>query len=184
MTNTNPETIIELNKAFSANTKAIELKSLIAKCASPMVFDLNGVLASDAEPITLNPKATESLRYVLEHGITPFIITLADNWQYIFNLLQSENHNVLQEVVIMTNRTWATDHPYPPWNKQVRHLFPGSNPIPIIENDIAAVRNNRGMKGYFVKTYRPLSELLDSAIHYDYPSLMAATMAATEEYIR
>ena len=182
MTNANPEIIFQLNAAFSKNSKATELTTLIAQCVIPILLDWNGVLASDLEPIELNPETRSSLRYILEHGITPFIITLADNWSYIHDLLKEVRPNVLQEVVIMTNQTWALDHPYPPWNKRVRHLFPGRNTLAIIDNDKAAVTKNPGMKGFHVKTYKPLSELIDQDISYAYESLTAATKAATAVY--
>lgn len=182
MTSTKPEIVLQLNEAFSKNKRATEQKPLIAQCIKPLVIDWNGTLASDREPIELNPEASHSLSYLLQHGITPFILTLADNWPYIRDLLMVKRPNILQEAVIMTNQTWSIDHPYPPWNKQVRHLFPGRNKLAIIDNDIAAVKNNPGMKGFHVKTYMPASDLLDSDITYTYQYLAAATKAATTIY--
>ncbi len=184
MTNSKSEIVPLLNEAFSNNTRATELKPLIAQCANPLVVDWNGTLASDTEPIELNPEARASLSYILSHGITPFIITLADNWSYMLDLLKETMPNVRQEVVVMTNQTWSLDHPYPPWNKHVRHLFPGIANLAIIDNDIAATRNNPGMIGFHVKAYKPHSYLLDNEITYKYDSLTAATKAAATFYAR
>lgn len=184
MSMTNRKTIEYLNASLSRNVPAIELVSSIAEFPYPMIFDWNGTAASDNGPIMINPETITSIEYVLSHGLTPFILTLASDWVGIQKLLKSQSRNITKQVVIMANKSWAPYHPYPPWCKQVRHLFPGTHLLPIIDNDIAAVRDNPGMRGYFVKTFRPLSETLDKDIKYDYPSLLHATLAAVDEYDR
>ncbi len=178
------EIIASLNDRFSNGEPARELVSKIAKCKNPLVIDLNGTLTTQSEPISLRGDALKSLEFMIEKAITPFIITLADDWAGIHELLASGMPDVFEQVVIMTNQSWAPDHPYPPWRKHVRHLLPGTNVIPIIDNDKAAVRDNPGMRGYYVRTFKPESGFLDKLNQYSYQTLWEATTAAVSDYVR
>lgn len=178
------EIIYNLNSAFAAETRAGNLTKEISLCPNPIVVDWNGVLASDNGLLELNPEAKASLEYMIAHGLTPFIITLADNWADMVDLLAHIITDVTGKVVVMTKETWSYIDPNAPWQKHVRGLFPGKNLIPIIDDDKAATTKNPGMIGFHVKTYKPVSNLLDRDINYEYQTLMAATKAATAPHLR
>ena len=177
------EIVISLNDSFSNDVPAKSLVGKIALCANPLVIDFNGTLATQSEPISLRDDALRSLKFMIEKAITPFIITLADDWAGIHESLATGMNSMSDHVVIMTNKSWAPDHPYPPWRKQVRHLFSGTNDIPIIDNDSAAVRDNPGMRGYYVKTFKPESAFLDMLNMYSYQTLWEATITAVSDYV-
>lgn len=177
------EAIKVLNAKLGENKLAVRLNEQISRCPNPLVLDFNGVLVSDKLPVILNPETERSLEYLLQHGITPFIITLANDRNLIECLLSDVISDFSSKVVIMTKDTWGPVPTHPPlWFKQVRHLFPDGPDIAIIENDRAAAYNNPGMRGFFVKTFSPLSETLDADIKYDYQSLWTATIAAVQYY--
>lgn len=179
----NPNILASLNDKFSDYIPASTLLDQIAECANPAVVDWNGSLVSQTEPIILRDDAVKSLEFMIARAITPFIVTLASDWADIHELLASQMTNVVERVVIMTNQSWAPYHPYPPWRKHLRQLFPGSYAIPIIDNDNAAVTNNPGMRGYYVRTFKPESKILDLLNRYDYQTLWAATTAAVSDYV-
>lgn len=176
------EIIYNLNSAFAAETRAGNLTKEISLCPNPIVVDWNGVLASDNGLLELNPEAKASLEYMIAHGLTPFIITLADSWADMVDLLAQIIPDVTGKVVVMTKETWSYIDPNAPWQKHVGGLFPGKNLIPIIDDDKAATTKNPGMIGFHVKTFLPQSEILDALNHYEYQSLIVATLSAVAHY--
>ena len=175
-----------LNDRFKKDTCAYEVLEDIRSFSRPIAVDFNNVLASNMDPIVINPEAPAFLAHLRKIGDV-FIVTTAQDWQAVHKILRGgEAWSSGQVLMTLPNWRFITqfedynpkgvetrksyldlarsigwdikeqDLVTPPGYKPIAPIFAKPWAIPLVDDSGLATHNNPGVLGICVQSFEPL----------------------------